>query len=67
MDDERLVNLEARYSWIERHVAEQDKAMVELGDEIRRLVREIEALRERMGAEEGDGGGAELEDRPPHY
>ena len=46
--EERLIQLEARYAWLERHVAEQDKAMAEMADEIRRLRRETEGLRERL-------------------
>ena len=37
MSEERLTNLEARYAWLERHVGEQDRAMAELGRDLRRL------------------------------
>jgi SlyX protein len=67
MGDERLINLEARYEWLERHVGEQDRAMAELGEEIRRLRREIEALREELGDAEGPGVEGDAEERPPHY
>ena len=66
MGDERLINLEARYEWLERHVGEQDRAMAELGEEIRRLRREIAALREEL-AEESQAEDGEPEERPPHY
>jgi SlyX protein len=66
MGDERLINLEARYEWLERHVGEQDRAMAELGEEIRRLRREIAALREELG-EESQAEDGEPEERPPHY
>ena len=65
--DERLTNLEARLSWIEHHGLERDKAMVEMGDEIRRLRREIAALRERLRAAGGPGEEAPPEETPPHY
>jgi uncharacterized coiled-coil protein SlyX len=67
MGDERMINLEARYEWLERHVGEQDRAMAEMGEEVRRLRREIEALREEIGDTEGAGEEGEPEERPPHY
>jgi uncharacterized coiled-coil protein SlyX len=67
MSDDRLNNLEARYAWLERHVAEQDKAMAGLGDELRRTRRELESLRKRLlSAGEADDAG-KIEERPPHY
>jgi len=65
--DERLTNLEARLSWIERHGLEQDKAMAEMGVEIRGLRREIAALRERLRVADGTGEAAPPEESPPHY
>lgn len=68
MSDDRLTQLEARYLWLERHVREQDKAMAEMGDELRKLRREIEALRGRFQATESAGDGPEPpEPPPPHY
>jgi len=60
------VNLEERLAWLERHVTEQDKAMLALHDELSRLRAELKQLRERPAA------GSESEppdsvDRPPHY
>jgi SlyX protein len=66
--EERLIQLEARYAWLERHVAEQDKAMAEMADEIRRLRRETDGLRERLVQAAGnDGVSAADEPPPPHY
>ena len=68
MSDERLTHLEARYVWLERHVREQDKAMAEMGEELRRLRREIAALRARWHTAESAGEGPETEEPPPpHY
>jgi len=68
MSDERLAHLEARYLWLERHVAEQDKAMAEMGDEMRKLRREIESLMERIRVSDAAGGSGEPEEPPPpHY
>lgn len=65
--NERLLRLEEKVAYLERHVTEQDKAMLELADEVARLRAEVKLYRDRMrsGAE---GGSDELPDeRPPHY
>lgn len=65
MSIERIERLEERLAWLERHVVEQDKTMLELSDGHARLRRELEALRARLE------GGPDLppagEERPPHY
>jgi SlyX protein len=68
MSDERLTNLEARFAWLERHVVEQDRAMAEMGEELRRLRRELVALRERLRGMDGAAGAAPADEPPPpHY
>ncbi len=64
---QRSIELEARFSWLERHVAEQDKVILELGDELRCLKRDVQEVRKRLkdaGEANSDG---EPEARPPHY
>jgi SlyX protein len=66
--EDRLVHLEARFAWLERHVTDQDKAMADMADEIRRLRREMDGLRERLTRAETAGGeGVAEEPPPPHY
>jgi len=67
MSDERLTDLEARFVWLERHVTEQDKAMAEMGEEIRRLRRELASLQGRMRNAAGEGEPEAEEPPPPHY
>ncbi len=68
MNDERLQRLEEKIAYLERHVTEQDKAMLELADEIAALRRELRAFRERGPRAGGPEGGEELPpERPPHY
>lgn len=65
----RVARLEERLAWFERHVTEQDKAMMELSELVERLRREVLLLRERTPAA-GVAGGADAtpaEERPPHY
>ncbi|MGC4074675.1 MAG: SlyX family protein [Nibricoccus sp.] len=71
-NDTRLARLEERLAWFERHVAEQDKAMMELSDLVERLRREVLALRERDVPGLSGAGGAgmdtdQADERPPHY
>jgi uncharacterized coiled-coil protein SlyX len=62
---ERLTKLEERYAHLQRHSTEQDKVMLELGDEVAKLRKELVRLRAQR-ATDSDGG--ELPDeRPPHY
>ena len=63
-----LERLEEKLAYLERHVAEQDKAMLEMSRDLDALRRELKILRERpMSRDSGDGSGAELDERPPHY
>ena len=64
-DDTRLTRLEERYAHLQRHSAEQDKAMLELADEIARLRKELAALRAQQSS--GRDAGEAPDERPPHY
>ncbi len=67
--NESLKRLEEKIAFLERHVTEQDKAMLAFGDDLVRLRRELKALREQMRArgDEGPDAGGSLDERPPHY
>ena len=68
--NESIRRLEEKIAYLERHVTEQDKAMLELADDIARLRRELKLLRERTpasGAAEPDEAGRAANERPPHY
>ena len=62
---DRLTRLEERYAHLQRHVTQQDKAMLELTDEVAKLRKEIAGLRahQTSAPESGDAP----EERPPHY
>ncbi len=69
-NDERLNRIEERIAWLERHVIEQDRVMLELGEENSRLKKELGLLRGRVSAERlpGEGEiGSVADERPPHY
>jgi SlyX protein len=65
--DQPLQQIEERIAWLQRHVTEQDKAMLELGDELARLRAEVRTLRERLAGGSEDSDPAEPDERPPHY
>jgi uncharacterized coiled-coil protein SlyX len=65
-DAERLTRLEERYAHLQRHVTAQDKAVLEIGDELARLRQELAALRAQQRPAPG-GDDSAGEGRPPHY
>ena len=68
---ESIHRLEEKIAYLERHVTEQDKAMLEMADDLMRLSRELKALRERDtsggAGGGGEGDGTARDERPPHY
>ena len=66
--NERLQRLEEKIAYLERHVTEQDKVMLEMGDMLAKLRVELLALRERStGSSRGEGEPSPVDERPPHY
>lgn len=64
--DARFQRLEEKIAYLERHVVEQDKAMLELTEQLNRLRVALQTLRERLPGESA-GGTSSPEERPPHY
>jgi SlyX protein len=64
-DNERITLLEERYAHLQRHNAEQDKAMLELADEVAKLRKELAALRTQQAG--GRDSEEAPDERPPHY
>ena len=65
-DAERLTRLEERYAHLQKHLTEQDKAMLALGDEMKRLKKELASLRAQQ-ASQPEPGETPQDERPPHY
>lgn len=57
--------LEFRYAFLEKHVAEQDRAMLEMAARIDLLEARLKQLHGRV--ERGPDGGTMPDERPPHY
>lgn len=56
-------------AWLEHHVAQQDKAMLEMSRQLDRLQAELLRVRERaFAASDGaTAAGDPAAERPPHY
>jgi SlyX protein len=68
MPDERVKLLEERVAWLEHHVTQQDKAMLDQAKRLDRLAAEIIRLRERdQSPSAASGPPNPADDRPPHY
>jgi SlyX protein len=64
MKNESLSLLEERLAWLQRHMTEQDKAMLEMSGEIERLKKQVAELRGKL---EEPGEPSRGDERPPHY
>lgn len=67
MSDARIDRLEERLAWLERHLTEQDKAMLEQSRLLDRALAELRLLRDRVASGGGPTTEAPGEERPPHY
>ncbi|MDB6127681.1 MAG: hypothetical protein JWM35_1577 [Verrucomicrobia bacterium] len=66
--NERVQRLEEKIAYLERHVTEQDKVVLQLGDQLAKLRLELRAMRERAAGTTGNSGEQEpVDQRPPHY
>lgn len=67
--NESIRLLEEKIAFLEHHVTQQDKVMLEMSEDIARLRRDLNVLAARLAqANAGPAGGGDLPDeRPPHY
>ncbi len=65
MSEERLLRLEEKIAYLERHVTAQDRAMLELTEELDALRRELRRVRETRA--EAGAAPEPADERPPHY
>jgi SlyX protein len=65
VNEERLLRLEEKIAYLERHVTAQDRAMLELTEELDTVRRELRRLREGRG--EPGSAPEPADERPPHY
>jgi SlyX protein len=67
--NDSIVRLEEKIAYLEHHVTAQDKAMLEMAEDIARLRKELKQGIERLAAASETGGDAAsaASERPPHY
>lgn len=68
--NEDIRRLEEKIAFLEHHVTEQDKVMLEMNEDLARLRREFLRLTDRLDGAAPRSGGSESElpdERPPHY
>ena len=65
-DHARILRLEERLAWFEKHVIEQDRVMLDISEQLTRVKSDLRSVREK--AESGETGGVEQKEAPPpHY
>jgi uncharacterized coiled-coil protein SlyX len=62
--DARITDLEVKFSFVEEHVAQQDREILKLRTQIEKQAEELERLRSENN---GDGLSVRGEEKPPHY
>jgi SlyX protein len=69
MPDAHIEKLEERIAWLEHHVTQQDKVMLDMAKRLDRLQAELVRLRERAAADPATSSLAldPAAERPPHY
>ncbi len=67
MLDARIDRLEERLAWLQHHVTEQDKAMLEMAGQLDRLKAELIRLKEGTGSSAIGIDSSPTSERPPHY
>lgn len=67
MSNERIDRLEERLAWLQRHVTEQDKAMLEMAGQLDRVKAELTRLKHRAEAAPSNPESSPADERPPHY
>ena len=65
--DESIKRLEEKVAYLERHVTEQDKAMLEMAEDLARLRLQVLKLREQANSAGESNPELKIHERPPHY
>ena len=66
MSSDDVRRLEEKIAFLEHHLTQQDKVILELGDDVARLKRELRRLMDRVGGAQENAPLPE-DERPPHY
>jgi len=64
-DAARIHELEVKIAFLEKHVVEQDRAMLEMNDRLAAIEKRLQSLRDRF--ERGPENPMPADEKPPHY
>lgn len=64
-DAERIRELEVKIAFLEKHIVEQDRAVLELSDRLAAIEKRLQGLRDRV--ERGPENPMPADEKPPHY
>jgi uncharacterized coiled-coil protein SlyX len=64
-DTDRIHELEVKIAFLEKHVVEQDRAMLEMSDRLAAIEKRLQSLRDRF--ERGPDNPMPADEKPPHY
>jgi len=62
---EQIRELEVKVAFLEKHVGEQDRAVLELTDRLAAIEKRLQGLRDRV--ERGPENPMPADEKPPHY
>lgn len=65
--DQKIFRLEERLTWLERHIAEQDRVVSAQSFEIESLKTNLATLHKQLRDNAPPGQTPPGEERPPHY
>lgn len=65
--DDRLRRLEEQLAHLQRHIEQQDRAMLDLTREADRLRQRLERLEAKPAGDGDTAAGSPADERPPHW
>jgi len=67
MNDERIINLEIKFSHQEDFIHQLNEVVIAQSEKIARMEKEILDLKRNVNSENGVQGRTLKDDKPPHY
>lgn len=65
--ESRITRLEERYTHLQKHVAEQDRVILDLSERLDRLRKDFARMRTESSGTPAAGNEMPADERPPHY
>lgn len=65
--EERLMDLEIKVAFVEKHVSELDELVREMHELLARLRTEVASIAEQLQEDARGGSNRLIDEKPPHY